>query len=135
MVCIDGYELTADKDTTGVITCGVDPEDDTNGKWEVNGGADLAQFSCKPEKLVLCEKLTATVQCPAGGYKINIIDAFYGRKSSTICPGANSQTTDCHKPASKDKVVELCQGKTSCEITASNTVFGDPCGGVSICTS
>ena len=44
--CNTGYKISADKDTSGVVTCGVDDSDPTLGKWTVNGGAALSTLSC-----------------------------------------------------------------------------------------
>ena len=49
---------------------------------------------------------------------IDIIDASYGNLEQ-----------ECHAAESVQIVRDACQGKTSCEVQASNGVFGDPCGG------
>ncbi|XP_033127811.1 L-rhamnose-binding lectin ELEL-1-like isoform X2 [Anneissia japonica] len=78
----------------------------------------------------VCEHKTLTIDC--GNHKINILCSSYGRSvsysqrcwsSSKICDRT------CIAQSSISKVNQLCDGKSSCSVQASNSVFGDPCRG------
>uniref|UniRef100_A0A672HAP9 SUEL-type lectin domain-containing protein n=1 Tax=Salarias fasciatus TaxID=181472 RepID=A0A672HAP9_SALFA len=62
---------------------------------------------------------------------ITVKSAYYGRRDRTTCsegrPAAQLRNSQCFNPTGK--VAESCDGKTTCIIRASNSVFGDPCGG------
>jgi hypothetical protein len=73
------------------------------------------------------EGATAKIQCPAGQVVKSLQYASYGTPSGAC----NSfQTTSCHSAKSGTTVQTACVGKSSCQVAANNTVFGDPCPGV-----
>jgi len=75
-----------------------------------------------------CEHQAAKeLQCPVG-HVIRVIDAFYGRKSTTIC--SERDVTDCSAVGSRQIIETLCNGYQSCRIDPRNTIFTDPCRGV-----
>ncbi|KAI8513736.1 carbohydrate binding [Branchiostoma belcheri] len=76
----------------------------------------------------VCEHQTLTIGCPAGR-QINIVSALYGRTSRGFCPSNQIYTTNCRSPNSLVWVRGKCQGRSSCSVRASNSVFGDPCRG------
>ena len=45
------------------------------------------------------------------------------------CPSKHLKTTDCAAKGSLREVRSNCNGKNSCTVKASNSVFGDPCFG------
>uniref|UniRef100_A0A668UCC9 SUEL-type lectin domain-containing protein n=1 Tax=Oreochromis aureus TaxID=47969 RepID=A0A668UCC9_OREAU len=59
--------------------------------------------------------------------------ADYGRHDKTTCSDGRAasqlQVVQCSSPTSNDVVAKSCNGKNSCTIPASNSVFGDPCVG------
>uniref|UniRef100_A0AAQ4NZP9 SUEL-type lectin domain-containing protein n=1 Tax=Gasterosteus aculeatus aculeatus TaxID=481459 RepID=A0AAQ4NZP9_GASAC len=65
------------------------------------------------------------------GLQIRVYGADYGRRDTTTCiykrPDAQVQNVLCSAPS--PKVAERCNGKNNCTISATNSVFGDPCGG------
>uniref|UniRef100_A0A8C1X0G1 SUEL-type lectin domain-containing protein n=1 Tax=Cyprinus carpio TaxID=7962 RepID=A0A8C1X0G1_CYPCA len=71
------------------------------------------------------------------GTVIRIHSANYGRTDSTTCstgrPASQLAKTDCYALNSQTVVtsgsVYVCEGKNSCSILASNSVFSDPCVG------
>ncbi|XP_069103906.1 uncharacterized protein [Argopecten irradians] len=77
---------------------------------------------------LLCEHKKKTIRCD-GGKVINITKAFYGRHKKSICPRKSVRTTKCEAKSSMSKVREACEGKETCHLSASNSVFGDPCKG------
>uniref|UniRef100_A0A3P9N4A2 L-rhamnose-binding lectin CSL2-like n=1 Tax=Poecilia reticulata TaxID=8081 RepID=A0A3P9N4A2_POERE len=88
-------------------------------------------YSCFPAvRTVACEQSLLNLQCDEGQI-ISVIGAFYGRSDPTTCsfqrPAAQVQKTDCLRPSGE--VAASCNGKTSCSVKASNSVFGDPCVG------
>ncbi|XP_078701713.1 uncharacterized protein LOC144927849 [Branchiostoma floridae x Branchiostoma belcheri] len=76
----------------------------------------------------VCEHQTLTIGCPTGR-QINIVSALYGRTSRGVCPSGPIRTTSCRSPNSQVWVRGKCQGRSSCSVRASNSVFGDPCVG------
>ncbi|XP_059189025.1 L-rhamnose-binding lectin CSL1-like [Centropristis striata] len=88
-------------------------------------------YICFPAiRLVACEGSLAHLQC-AKGQVIFVYGADYGRRDQTTCafrrPPSQLDDVLCLRPTTK--VAESCNGKNSCTIRASNSVFGDPCVG------
>ncbi|XP_041801938.1 L-rhamnose-binding lectin SML-like [Chelmon rostratus] len=88
-------------------------------------------YNCVPAShSVTCEHSVEHLQC-GEGQVIFVIGANYGRHDSSTCfyqrPASQLQNVHCSRPTSK--VAESCNGKRSCAIKASNSVFGDPCVG------
>ncbi|XP_021348638.1 zonadhesin-like isoform X2 [Mizuhopecten yessoensis] len=77
---------------------------------------------------LLCEWKMKTIKCDAGE-TIKIMSAMYGRKSRSVCPHAAMSNLKCEAKSSMGKVSQACDGKDKCVLSASNSVFGDPCGG------
>ena len=89
------------------------------------------QHTCvTPMNAVVCERKSTTIGC-SGGSKLYVLKANYGRMADgSECPHPHSiKSTQCSASKSLDIVRSLCQGRTSCNIEASNIVFGDPCVG------
>ena len=60
---------------------------------------------------------------------INVESANYGRTQKGICPHTHMSDTDCYSSNALNIVKNHCHGQTSCDIFASNGIFGDPCYG------
>ncbi|XP_077985841.1 L-rhamnose-binding lectin CSL3-like [Glandiceps talaboti] len=75
---------------------------------------------------LICEHGTANLNC--GTNEIHINSASYGRSDHSTCPGPIRDTT-CHARRSLTTVRDKCEGQQSCQIAATNSVFGDPCYG------
>ncbi|XP_069114973.1 IgGFc-binding protein-like [Argopecten irradians] len=88
----------------------------------------LSEAKGKSKQGILCENQRKIIQCGAGEV-IEILSASYGRKSRTICPHNSIRTLNCDAKSSMPKVKEWCNEKQTCILIASNSVFGDPCGG------
>uniref|UniRef100_A0A3P9DNZ2 SUEL-type lectin domain-containing protein n=1 Tax=Maylandia zebra TaxID=106582 RepID=A0A3P9DNZ2_9CICH len=77
-----------------------------------------------------CEGSNANLRCDEGE-AIVVYWADYGRRDTTTCsqhrPTHEIQNAHCPNPTTK--VADSCNGKSSCIIEASNSVFGDPCPG------
>ncbi|XP_070765838.1 L-rhamnose-binding lectin CSL1-like [Enoplosus armatus] len=89
------------------------------------------KYTCLPAiHQVTCERSFAHLHCDKGQV-IFVYGADYGRHDKTTCsykrPATEIENNDCSHPTSK--VSESCNGKNSCTIQASNSVFGDPCFG------
>ncbi|KAM4738041.1 L-rhamnose-binding lectin SML [Anableps anableps] len=107
---------------------------------ELFGGSDPCRgtakylqttYTCLPAiRRVMCEHSLSYLRCDEGQV-IVVYGADYGRRDQTTClygrPFNQIQNIVCSSPTSK--VAESCQGKNSCIIKASNSVFGDPCVG------
>ncbi|XP_052282133.1 L-rhamnose-binding lectin CSL3-like [Dreissena polymorpha] len=75
---------------------------------------------------IICEGKSAKLFCATGVIKIS--SAVYGRtRGSEVCPSREITVTNCRSPTSTAKAKILCNGKESCTLIASNSVFGDPC--------
>ncbi|KAG8003040.1 L-rhamnose-binding lectin SML, partial [Nibea albiflora] len=88
-------------------------------------------YTCFPAiGIVICEDSLAQLTCDQGQVII-VYGAYYGRRDQTTCsyqrPASQIQNVYCSEPMSK--VSKSCNGKDSCIIKASNSVFGDPCVG------
>lgn len=80
-------------------------------------------------KAVTCEHQQLDIRCGREEV-INVISAMYGRTDYHTCSnGRKHATTSCRAKHSTEIVRGRCQGKNGCLVTASNSVFGDPCGG------
>ncbi|XP_032375877.1 L-rhamnose-binding lectin SML [Etheostoma spectabile] len=89
------------------------------------------KYTCLPAiHHVTCEHSLAYLQCDEGQV-ISIYRADYGRHDLSTCTykrhASEIQNTDCSHFSST--VSDSCNGKNSCIIKASNSVFGDPCHG------
>ncbi|XP_076597978.1 L-rhamnose-binding lectin SML-like isoform X2 [Chaetodon auriga] len=88
-------------------------------------------YTCLPAiHAVACQHSLAHLYCDEG-YVIFVYGADYGRRDQTTCSykrlASQLQNVSCSGPTSK--VAESCNGKNSCTIKASNSVFGEPCAG------
>merc|ERR1712038_761293 len=81
---------------------------------------------------IVCEKPVGLgnvipIQCEDGKV-IKVRSANYGRTYPSTC--GQSSETSCYAPQSMSIVSQNCDGKQSCILRASNSIFGDPCFGV-----
>eukprot|EP00057_Strongylocentrotus_purpuratus_P026189 XP_011680663.1 PREDICTED: rhamnose-binding lectin [Strongylocentrotus purpuratus] len=79
------------------------------------------------EKFVvaICEGSKTVLSCTNG--RINICSALYGRTEADICPRDNMDSnTNCMATGVFD-TISCCTGLSQCAVTASDSVFGDPC--------
>ncbi|XP_038123473.1 uncharacterized protein LOC119771510 [Cyprinodon tularosa] len=88
-------------------------------------------YTCLPAiQVVTCEHSYAHLHCDVGQV-ISVYGADYGRRDQTTCsyrrPASQTENVYCYNPTRK--VAEICNGRNSCAITASNSDFGDPCVG------
>ncbi|XP_076847692.1 L-rhamnose-binding lectin CSL3-like [Brachyhypopomus gauderio] len=80
---------------------------------------------------VTCQRGDAVLICEAGVLKIH--SANYGRTDSTTCsagrPRNQITNTNCYSPNALAKVTTMCEGKSTCLVPATNSVFSDSCYG------
>ncbi|KAK7930448.1 hypothetical protein WMY93_006843 [Mugilogobius chulae] len=80
---------------------------------------------------VACEHGTAFLRCGRGRV-IRVILAYYGRRDTTTCsagrPWNQLQNTNCLRSVT-GRVAQMCNNRNSCSVKATNSQFGDPCGG------
>ncbi|CAL6323032.1 unnamed protein product [Bathycoccus prasinos] len=80
---------------------------------------------------IACETNTVALHC--GTKLIKIIHTNYGRTDSETCPMEGnadaSKNTACLSTSTFNYVKDSCHGTQSCEMTASNSNFGDTCLG------
>ena len=89
----------------------------------------LTPISAEVISEIACETNTVALHC--GTKLIKIIHANYGRTDSETCPmegNADASTnTACLSTSAFNYVKDSCHGTQSCEMTASNSNFGDTC--------
>jgi len=80
----------------------------------------------------ICEGSEDQLSCPAGSV-VNVQQATYGRLSSEICPFDQHAVPEggCRAANSLSLVRAKCNNKQSCSLDALDSVFGDPCPGIS----
>ncbi|XP_067283970.1 L-rhamnose-binding lectin CSL3-like [Pseudorasbora parva] len=85
-------------------------------------------YDCIPAKRnVTCAGQKSIIECEVG--VLSIHHANYGRRDLETCPHKLATTCDCYSPQTSS-LVSSCNGKKSCQLDASNSVFSDPCVGV-----
>ena len=91
---------------------------------------------------IICEGDSATLSCPIKT-RLQILDARYGRflPGKQLCPNPAMHDFNCKAADSYSIVAATCDMVESCTLTASSSVFGEPCPGTykylyveSICT-
>ncbi|CAJ1055514.1 L-rhamnose-binding lectin SML-like [Xyrichtys novacula] len=89
-------------------------------------------YNCLPAiRHVVCENSLAHLQC-GEGLVILVQRAEYGRADRTTCSYQRYEPklANVHCSHISTKVADSCNGKNSCVIRASNSLFGDPCSGI-----
>ncbi|XP_066572184.1 L-rhamnose-binding lectin CSL3 isoform X2 [Amia ocellicauda] len=89
-------------------------------------------YACIPTEMsITCESFPSQISCEMGSIKI--YKANYGRTDSSVCsnnkPSEQLVNVNCYLPKTLDVMSKRCDGKTSCEVMATNDVFSDPCYG------
>ncbi|XP_073730925.1 L-rhamnose-binding lectin CSL3-like [Misgurnus anguillicaudatus] len=93
---------------------------------------DTARLTCGlTSEVITCESDTANLHCDQG--RIKVLSANYGRTNSATCSGGKPayqiSNVQCTQSSSLSVLTSQCDGQTNCSISASNSVFGDPCVG------
>ncbi|CAH3142076.1 unnamed protein product, partial [Porites lobata] len=104
----------------------------TIGHWDSLSDIDIQQinlhYNCPADSYIfekfICQDEKDKIEC-YGGRKIKITLAYYGRTKVFKCGLGFS--TNCKAKGSEDKIKRACDGKVSCELHASNDVYGNPC--------
>ncbi|XP_011451344.3 D-galactoside-specific lectin [Magallana gigas] len=76
----------------------------------------------------ICQNQKLTLHC-GHGRVIKIRHANYGRTNYFTCPRGNLHTDDCESSDTKEIVKKRCNGRRKCTLTATNSIFGNPCHG------
>ncbi|XP_068747901.1 L-rhamnose-binding lectin ELEL-1-like [Montipora capricornis] len=74
----------------------------------------------------ICEHKSRNISCEVGE-TIRVLKATYGRDDNETC--SHELTTNCSAGSSLSVVQSSCNDQASCNLNASNSVFGDPCVG------
>ncbi|XP_062391413.1 rhamnose-binding lectin-like isoform X2 [Sardina pilchardus] len=87
-------------------------------------------YSCvPPESSQTCEGHHSRLEC--GSKVIQIQAANYGRTDGTTCADGLSPSqvnnTNCRSENTLSEMRDICDGRTSCVLRASGSVFSDPC--------
>ena len=75
----------------------------------------------------LCEGSSKTISCN-WPRTIDVTNAFYGRSSFWTCC---CSLANCQSSTATSITESRCDKKSSCSLSASNSIYGDPCGGSS----
>ena len=78
---------------------------------------------------IACKYQNAILECPAGTDSIDILYVQYGRYDLETC--GPSTVKNCAATNVWKIVVDKCQSEKKCTIESSDSVFGNPCSGVS----
>ena len=84
--------------------------------------------SAESLSVTICEGSRKAISCK-NGKKLNIQEALYGRLNRETCNRLPIRSTNCRSARSLPVMQSRCQGRASCVLNASNSVFGDPCHG------
>ncbi|XP_065117889.1 L-rhamnose-binding lectin CSL3-like [Paramisgurnus dabryanus] len=93
-------------------------------------------YTCVPpgvsiQRQTACEGDTFSLNCD--NRHIKVLSANYGRTNRAACSGgipANQLSNiRCTRSSSLSVLTNQCDGEHTCSLSASNTVFGDPCPG------
>ncbi|MFL5814061.1 MAG: hypothetical protein ACJ763_10835 [Bdellovibrionia bacterium] len=91
----------------------------------------IALLGIQPAFADICSKVSenqaAQLTCPSGQTMSSISFASYGTPSGSC---GSYAVSSCNSSSSKSVVQSACVGKASCQVSASNSIFGDPCSGV-----
>jgi hypothetical protein len=122
--------------STYAVTVGTSPSSPAQNCAVTSGtgtiaGAAVSNVSITCTNVVICstapENGSITLTCPAG-QKMSALDfASYGTPNGTC--GAFTIDGTCNATTSTMDVSTPCLGQSSCTVSASNGVFGDPCVG------
>uniref|UniRef100_A0A1B6DP31 SUEL-type lectin domain-containing protein n=1 Tax=Clastoptera arizonana TaxID=38151 RepID=A0A1B6DP31_9HEMI len=97
-----------------------------------SGGVPRTSEQPRYDTAYACEGKTLKIECKDGEL-IHLIRANYGRFSITICNdhGNTEWSVNCMSPKSLRVLFGRCSKKSTCQVDANSTVFGDPCPGTS----
>uniref|UniRef100_A0A8C1KCY7 L-rhamnose-binding lectin CSL2-like n=1 Tax=Cyprinus carpio TaxID=7962 RepID=A0A8C1KCY7_CYPCA len=85
-------------------------------------------YECRPLKQrITCEGSKSHIACEKG--VISVHHANYGRRDLATCPHKLATTTHCYSSQTA-RMRSRCNGKKTCHVIASNSVFSDPCKNV-----
>uniref|UniRef100_A0A8C2HE81 Si:ch211-66i15.5 n=1 Tax=Cyprinus carpio TaxID=7962 RepID=A0A8C2HE81_CYPCA len=85
-------------------------------------------YDCIPAKRsVTCENTQSVIVCDTG--VISVYHANYGRRDLVTCPHKLAKSPHCYSPQTRS-LRSRCNGRKSCQLNASNSVYTDPCNGV-----
>jgi hypothetical protein len=91
----------------------------------------FAIFSSQAFSAALCggsrEEQTTSLSCPAGQVISSVTFASYGTPGGSC---GSYTLSSCNASNSKNVIQAACVGKASCQVRASNGIFGDPCSGI-----
>ncbi|XP_073731551.1 L-rhamnose-binding lectin CSL3-like [Misgurnus anguillicaudatus] len=89
---------------------------------------DTARLICDlTSRVIACESDTASLHCDQG--RIKVISANYGRTNSTTCSSGKPANQVSNIQCTHSSSLSRCDGQKECSVSASSTVFGDPCVG------
>uniref|UniRef100_A0A8C6SGS2 SUEL-type lectin domain-containing protein n=1 Tax=Neogobius melanostomus TaxID=47308 RepID=A0A8C6SGS2_9GOBI len=81
----------------------------------------------------LQQSLTLNVSPADANHVIRIHEVDYGRQDYSTCAVGHSQcqvqNVFCSTPGATYRVAEACNGRQTCIVRASSSVFGEPCAG------
>ncbi|NP_001095862.2 uncharacterized protein LOC795554 precursor [Danio rerio] len=102
-----------------------------HGGHDHGHGHDYDYCRRSSETVTACEGSILRLSCP--GSKIRILAANYGRTDRKTCiknrPPHQIRKTNCRSSSSLSIVSSWCDGRQSCNVPATNSVFSDPCYG------
>eukprot|EP00300_Choanocystis_sp_HF-7_P036512 c52369_g1_i1.p1 GENE.c52369_g1_i1~~c52369_g1_i1.p1 ORF type:complete len:1410 (+),score=241.70 c52369_g1_i1:2-4231(+) len=90
-----------------------------------------AKSNARGQTATACDGEELRLYCD-GTKVVSVLDANYGRTSTTVCSGIGSANTDaCMKTDTFERIGNLCNSKSSCTILVNEGNLGASCGGPS----
>ena len=85
----------------------------------------------KLQSQYVCEHETMHLEC-GPGQGISILSANYGRLNRIICSDNpwNTDSDTCYSPTALAIMRSNCETFQACDVGATNSVFGNPCGSI-----
>ena len=87
----------------------------------------VVNYTCIPDSkgVVLCDSEESLLECKAG-WKIDITDAFWGRRAnSKYCPTGMQEMECDNGPSAKANLKKKCDGQSSCIVKATSDELED----------
>ncbi|XP_073679046.1 L-rhamnose-binding lectin CSL2-like [Garra rufa] len=82
-------------------------------------------YDCLPARTsATCENTQSVIVCSTG--VISVDHANYGRRDLVTCPNRLATTPHCYSPQTLS-LRSRCNGRKSCQLNASNSLYTEPC--------
>lgn len=88
------------------------------------------RFTEPPRCLTVEEGVTALLTCPSGEQIVEVLFASFGLPQDGVACGEDATNSTCHEPSTYATLTSDCLGQTTCELSVSRQLLGNPCSGL-----